>query len=674
MRHQGVRVVLALLTVAVLGWPPLSDARITRIEMTRIESPTFGGMSFGSVGQYEKLAGKAYGEVDPGDPRNAVITDIGLAPRNAGGRVEYSMDVYILRPVDRSKGNRRLFFELNNRGTNLSFGQLNDATTGGNDPTTPADAGNGFLMRQGYTMAWSGWDPTAPPGDGRFTLSVPVAKSPDGTSIVGRAHEEFVVDDATTTTGRLTYPAATLEKAQASLTVRVRYEDPPTPVPATDWEYANSAGTAIRLQPAGTPFQRGRLYEFTYQAKDPLVVGLGFAAVRDFAAFLRHTATDDRGNPNPLAGSVQLVHSFCVSQPCRTLHDFLWLGFNQDEAGRRVIDGMLNWIGGGSGIFMNYRFAQPARTHRQHIGRWFPEYQFPFANQVLYDPHTGKTDGRLRRCLESDTCPRIFEVNSENEYWAKAMSVFHLDVATGNDLPDPPDVRSYLLASLPHSAGIGPTGPGICQQPRNPLVANAALRALLVDLDEWVSTGKEPPASRLPRRADGTLVPSLPQAGVGFPAIPGITYNGRLHTGDRLDFGESFDRGILSVLPPAVPGTPYPALVPRTDGDGNGIAGIRVPDVAVPLATYTGWGLRAFPPGGDDGCDHAGQKIDFKRTKAERQAAGDPRPSIEERYPDHGAYATAVTRAASDLRQQRFLLDEDVQRYIDAAARSGVGK
>lgn len=335
---------------------------------------------------------------------------------------------------------------------------------------------------------------------------------------------------------------------------------------------------------------------------------------------------------------------------------------------------MLNWIGGASGIFMNYRFAQPARTHRQHIGRWYPEYQFPFANQVLTDPYTGKTDGRLRRCLVTGTCPKIFEVNSENEYWAKAMSVFHLDPATGSDLPDPPTARSYLLASLPHSGGIGLTGPGLCQQPRNPLVANAVLRAMLVALDEWVSAGTEPPESRLPRRADGTLVPSQPRAGVGFPDIPGVTYNGRMHTGDRLDFGPSFERGILTVLPPSGVGTPYPVLVPKTDGDGNGIAGIRVPDVAVPRATYTGWALRAFPPGGDEGCDHAGQRIDFKATKAERLAAGDPRPSIEERYPDHAKYVETVTQAANDLRRQRLLLEEDVQRYVDAAASRRIGK
>jgi len=263
---------------------------------------------------------------------------------------------------------------------------VNDATTGGNDPTAGGDAGNGYLMEQGYTIVLGGWDATAPPGAGRLTISVPVAKFPDGSSITGPALEELVVDDTTTMTLPLTYAAATSEKFSPSLTVRVRYEDPPTAVAATGWEFANSQLNAIRLTPEGTAFQPGRLYEFTYTAIDPLVTGIGFAAIRDLATFLHRGTLDDQGTPNPLAGDVQFVYSFCVSQPCRTMHDYLWLGFNQDPAGVRVFDGILNWIGGGDGIFMNYRFAQPGRTHRQHIARWYPEYQFPFANQTISAP------------------------------------------------------------------------------------------------------------------------------------------------------------------------------------------------------------------------------------------------------------------------------------------------
>jgi len=674
--------VLSVLLTVTAGLPPIANAAqpqapaaggITRIDITRTESPTFDGHAFGTVGQYEKLIGRAYGEVDPNDPRNAIITDLNLAPRNAGGMVEYVADVYILKPVDLSRGNHRLFFEINNRGNNLSFGQLNDATTGGNDPTSLGDAGNGYLMEQGYTIVLGGWDATAPPGAGRLTITVPVAKNPDGSSITGPALEELVVDDTTTMTVPLTYAAASPDKSAPNLTVRVRYEDPPTPVPAASWDYTDETLRAIRLTPEGTPFQPGRLYEFTYTATDPLVTGIGFAAIRDLATFLHRGTLDDRGTPNPLAGDVQFVYSFCVSQPCRTMHDYLWLGFNQDPAGVRVFDGVLNWIGGGDGIFMNYRFAQPGRTHRQHIARWYPEFQFPFANQTMTDPVTGKTDGRLRRCTDTNTCPNIFEVNSENEYWAKAMSVFQLD-GDGNDLADPAGVRYFLMSSLPHGGGVPASGPGICQQNRNPLVANAALRALMVDLDQWVTSGTEPPTSRMPRRADGTLVPPLPQESVGFPAIPGVIYNGRIHTGDLFDFGLQFDRGILSIVPPTLLGTPYPALVPKTDADGNDIAGIRLPEVAAPLATYSGWNLRAVPPGANDGCDASGQVIEFARTRAERLASGDPRLSLEERYPTHDAYVNAVTAAANDLAQQRLMLDQDVARYIRAAEQSPIGR
>jgi hypothetical protein len=691
-RSHFACVVIFLASIA--GSTRSAEARITRIVLTRVESPTFAGTSFGDTGPYKKLVGRAFGEVDPNDPRNAVITDIALAPRNARGMIEYSTDLYILTPVDSWRGNHNIFFELNNRGNSFSFGLMNDATTGGNDPTTVSDAGNGFLMRQGYTIVLSGWDVTVASGGGRFTMTVPVAKNPDGSSIVGPSLEEFVIDNVTTITGPLTYAAATLDKTQASLTMRAHYADAPTLIPPTDWEYVNPQ--TVRLLPAGTPFQNGSLYEFTYLAKDPLIAGLSFAGVRDLTAFLRHAVTDDLGAPNPLAGDVRHIYSFGFSQPIRFLHDFLHLGFNEDERGRRVFDGNLNWIGGASGGFFNYRFAQPGRTHRQHIARWYPERQFPFTNQVMFDPITGKTDGVLRQCLATHTCPNVFEVNSENEYWSKAGSLLHTDTR-GNDLDladrwreregdrdldredkrndddVPSNVRYYLLSSLPHSAGIGPTGLGICQQPRNPLVANPTLRALLLALDEWVTRSTKPPQNAIPRRSNGTLVRSLPQVGTGFPNIPGVTYNGRLHEGDLFDFGPFFDDGILTVIPPALVGSPYRTLVPKTDHDGNDIAGVRMVEIEVPVATYTGWGLRAGPAVGD-GCDAAGQKIDFPKTKADRIAAGDPRRSIEERYPDHEIYVKEVTKAAKKLEEKGFLLDEDVLRYIAAAAASSIGK
>ena len=663
--------ILCTVLTVVLVVPSPIEARVVRIEIERVESPTFEGRSFGGVGPYEKLAGRVFGEVDPEVPENAIITDIELAPRNARGMVEYAADLLILRPVDPSKGNGRVFYELNNRGRMLSLGQLNNARSGGNDPTAAADAGNGFLMRRGYTFVSSGWDATAAPDGTRLRIAVPIAVNPDGSPIVGPALEEFVVDNDSTLTGGLTYPAASRDTTRGSLTVRTRYADVPEPIDAGGWEYIDAH--TIRLRPPGTPFDRGRLYELAYPARDPQVAGLGLAAARDAVAFLRHAATDDEGTPNPLAGSVDHVLTMGISQAARFLRDFVHLGFNADEGGRRVFDGVLNWIGGASGGFFNYRFAQPFRTHRQHIARWFPEREFPFANHLLTDPVTGRTDGRLERCRASGTCPRLMEANSANEYWVKGASLLHTDLE-GNDLPDPPEVRYYLFSSLPHAAGIGSTGLGICQHPRNPLVANAGLRALLVALDEWVTTGVEPPASRVPRRADGSLAVPLPREMVGFPSIPGVEYTGLMSTGDLFDYGPGFDEGILTTLPPESAGSPYPVFVPRTDADGNDLAGIRLPAVAVPRATFTGWALRAPGFGGPDLCDAAGQRIDFPATRDERLASGDPRPSLEERYPHSRAYVEAVAAAARELAGQRLLLAEDVGRIVREAETTAAGR
>jgi alpha/beta hydrolase family protein len=655
----------ALCCLAVVA--PPAQARVTQIVIKATEQPAYGGESFGAVGPYERISGQIIGEVDPNDPANAVIVDLGLAPRNANGMVTWSTDFQLLRPVARGKTSR-LLYEITNRGRTNALEALNDSRPG-NDATTAGAAGSGFLMRQGYALLETGWDVTAPRNGPAFTATAPVAKNPDGSSITGPSVEEFVIDKGQAPASmRLTYAAASADKAKASLTVRKNYADAPVPVPAEAWDYVDGKLNAVKLASGnfGGPGSFGptALYEFTYVAKDPLVVGLGFAAIRDIATFLRNAETDDKGTLNPLAGEAKYIYTFCSSQPCRTMHDFVQLGFNAPEraaAGApKVFDGILNWKAGGSGIFMNYRFAQPVRTHRQHIARWTPEYEFPFADQALTDPISGMTGARLSRCTETGTCPKTFEANSANEYWAKAASMMQTD-SQGHDLGGVDGVRYYLLASYPHGGG---NGPGICAQPRNPMQPNAVLRALLVDLDAWVAAGTAPPADRMPRRADGTLVPPLPQDESGFPRLPGVVYNGVHHTGDLFDFGPDFRKGYLSVLPPKLLGTPYPVFVPKTDADGNDIAGVRVPDVAVPVATYTGWALRAD---GLDGCDAAGQKIAFAKTKAARLAAGDPRPSLEERYPDHGAYLDRVRNAAQALRDERFLLDEDVAAITAAA-------
>ena len=699
-RARGANACLTLIGIGLIGLAPVANARVTQINIST-NTTAYPGTSF-AAGEYQMINGTIEGEVDPRDPLNAVIVDIDLAPRNAHGNVEYSTDFQLLVPMNLSQGNHRLLYEITNRGNTNALTILNSASTG-NTKTTAGASGNGFLMNQGYAILESGWDITVGQSDPGFGVTVPIATD-RGKPITGPATEEFDIDVTNNppATETLSYPAASADKSQASLSVRANFGDTPVTLDASTWDYTDSSLTAIRLNPPGTEFGvapapgPSALYEFSYTAVNPKVAALGLAVIRDLAAFFRDAKTDDQGTPNPLAGNVKYIYTFCSSQPCRTMRDFVYLGFNEVEHGKgaahksrdpeMAFDGVLNWKAGGSGLYINYRFSQPTRTHRQHIARWYPEIQFPFADQTLFDTITHQTEGRLRACSRTDTCPKIFEANSANEYWAKAGSLLTTDTK-GNDLDldRTHGVRYYLFSSQPHGAG---TAKGICQQPQNPIRPDPVLRALLVDLDEWVSNGREPPKNRVPRRSDGTLVPSLPQSGEGFPSIPGVTYNGIMHNGNLWDFGPDFDEGIVTIVPPKSLGTPYPAFVPKADVDGNDIAGIRVPDVAVPTATYTGWALRAtpageaIPTGGTfatdapatlmDGCDASGQMIKFAATAAAKQAAGDPRPSLAERYRDHATYVNMVTAAAQKLEQERLLLDLDVQNYISAAQSAAV--
>jgi hypothetical protein len=672
MRSRRIfrRLATLALPLTLLAVTSPVEARITHIDITSVESPTFDGKHFGSVGAYEKLRGKAYGEIDPSHPLNAVITDIELAPTNGSGHVEYSMDIYILRPVRPEKGNHMMFMEVNNRGNKL-FGVFNEGLRT-NDPTTAEDAGDGFLMRRGYSIVWSGWDPLAPPGNDRLTLTVPVATQ-GGATITGPSYEYINFDNATSMSYSLTYPTATLDKSAATLTVKQFLNDPPTVIPPDGWEYVDES--TIRLLPGGMAFAESHIYEFTYTAEDPLVLGIGLAAIRDLVSFLRNETEDDDGHPNPLADQADQVFTWALSQPARTLNDFQTLGFNEDEEGRNVIDGMENWIGGSSGVAINYRFGQTARTERNRQNHFYTEGVFPFAYPELTDPISGKTSGRSVRCTQSGTCPKAVEINSANEYWVKAGSLLHTDTL-GNDLPDPPNARFYLLSSVEHTlAGSAPESPGNCQQFRNTTDPNPALRALFVALEEWVTHGVEPPASRVPRVGNGTAG-IVPQDALGFPDIPGVTYNGVITTRYLFDFGPLFDSdGIIGNNPPEFLGAPtYPSFVSATDADGNDIAGVRLPPVAAPVATTTGWALRREGRGLDDGCEGSGQFIPFAITKAERMVTGDPRLSLEERYKNHGGYVSAVAKAAHALKKDRLLLQQDVQKYINEAASGDVLK
>src|SRR5437867_1735189 len=680
-----VAIASALTAAGALVTSPAADARITKVQITTTESPTFGGYSWPGVGQYEKLVGKAFGEVDPTDSKNAVIVDIELA-RDPDGKVRYSFDFYILKPIDLSKGAHKVMYEPPNRGgkTWASLGRV----PGGNDPgsiTDPTVLANAFLMPRGYTMVWSGWDKSAGTSTANFNLTVtlPIVKNPGGSTITGPAYE-YIVTSGTSFT--LSYPAATADKAKATLTHRVHLDDLPVVIPASQWEYTNASLTAIRLPPTGTSFVANDIYEFSYTAKDPSVNGLGFAAIRDWNAWLRYEAADDFGTANPLAGDITRIYTEISSQPGRLLNDFRHLGFNQAENGKKVFDGLMQWIAAGDGINMNYRFSQPGRTERNRQDHLYVEGVFPFANVTTHDPITGKTDSRYARCAATGTCPLGVEIYSANEYWVKAASLLPTTPDGTVDLPDSPFTRNYLISSHQHGTGNA-ASKGACQQFQNPLDSSPIQRALFIALDEWTN-GTPPPASRVPRLSDGTLAPPLPQAGMGFPNIPGVTYTGLKTTRYLFDYGAGFyETGIASINPPTFPATTpayqddarngpiYPSFIPTTDADGHDIAGVRLPDVTVPLATYTGWALRAGPQA-NDGCESAGQYIPFGRTKAERLAAGDPRLSVEERYPTFANYRSRVMRAIDGLVKDRLMLCEDADdeqaRLLDAGLAAGV--
>ena len=700
----------------------LAEARITKVEILE-QAAAFGGYSWPGVGPYEKIVGIAHGEVNPHDRRNRVIVDLENAPREPNGNVKYSFNFYILKPVDmqepvrnRKEGARKMMYEPPNRGgkTWNALGRVSSGPGGANDPASivdPAVLANAFLMPRGYTIAWSGWENDLAPLDSlTATAQFPVARNRDGTLITGPSYEYLVFGNSTSP-APLTYPAATLDKGQAKLTHRVHLDDVPTPIPAAAWEYTDATGTAIRFTgthafttPDGR-FRANDIYEFSYTAKDPTVNGLGFAAVRDWNAWLRYEKRDDDGKPNPLEGKIRRIYTEISSQPGRLLNDFRHLGFNEAEDGKKVFDGHMQWIAAGNGLNMNYRFSQTGRTERNRQNHLYIEARFPFANVKSFDPITRSVDSRYAECEKTQTCPLGVEIYSANEYWVKAASLHHTDPSGQFDLPDSPYTRNYLVSSMQHGTATSANGPGTppaagnCQQPQNPLSSNVVQRALFVALDEWATKKRQPPGSRVPKLRDGTLVAPLPQAAMGFPNIPGVTYTGLKTTRYHFDYGHGFyETGIATINPPLIvpipgatlPSSPvttyqdnpangpiYPSYVPKTDRDGNEIAGVRLADVRVPLATYTGWALRRSPHN-NDGCESSGQFIPFAATEAERGASGDPRESVAARYADFATYHKQVRGALNDLVQERFLLCEDAAaeetRLLQAGVARGVPK
>ena len=617
------------------------------LDIERIEALA-DGAPFGDAGAYERVIGRAKGEVDPRDPANKSIALIDKAPLNANRKVEYAADIFILRPKDPARGNGRILYEVNNRGRKMLFGNIADGPQGVNDPKTMADVGNGFPLRQGYTIVWSGWDPDAPRANMGLGLTAPVATD-NGRPIVKIVRDEFCsgTRGGAIEVFKLSYEATTQEQPRATLTVRERADDEPRELPLNQWSFVDARSIKLR---EGTKPKPGYLYEFRYEAKNPKVLGLGFAATRDVISWLRY----DPAAIAATGGKISHALAIGFSQAGRYLRNHISEGFNRDEAGRKVFDGIHSHIAGVGRIFFNTPFGQPARTGTQHEDHGFPENEFPFSTASLADPLTGKK-GSLFRGDGSD--PRLIETNTSTEYWQKGASLLHTDPLGTEDVTLPENSRVYMIAGTQHGGRAGATtdaGPNI--NPRNPHNPMPAVRALLVALDEWVVSGKEPPPSRIPTLAAGTLVE--PDK-TGFPAVPGA----------------AVVKVTNQVAPPGDWVHPKPAdkayrtLVCKVDADGNEAAGVRLPDIAVPLATYSGWNEYKPPYPAGELADRDGSCLPFAVDKAARRAAGDPRPSIAERYKSGADYVAKVQAVVSALQKDRLLLAEDAKSYIERAHR-----
>jgi len=578
---------------------------------------------------YERIAGRVTFSVDPKHTRNAVIVDLDKAPRTPAGRVEFSADIVVLMPT--GGGNGVALLDIVNRGAMVTP-SLAKAGAG-----TDREIGDGFLLKRGFTVVAIGWEFDTPRTNGRLTIDAPTATD-SGRPITGIVRTTFVLDRPDTVTALrdrdlAAYPPVEPAGADSVLTVRDSYQATPTVIARDQWQLT---GESLRL---GAGFEPGRVYELSYRATNPRVAGVGLLAVRDTAAWLKHATTAPINTPR--------VYAMGVSQTGRFLRDFLYHGCNTDERGQQVFDAMLIHIAGASRIDLNRRWSTPTS-----VGS-FSATSFPFADAAQRDPITGVSEGALENPRARTNQPRIFYTNTGVEYWggARAAALIHTSADGAKDVAPPPNVRMYFLAGTQHSPGaFPPAAPNGTMQRQNPTDYWWTLRALLVALDRWVRDGTEPPASAIPALSDNTLVPA---STVSFPTMTGVrsprTIWGGLRTGNPL------------VARDGAPGTPLPLLVPQVDRDGNELAGIRLPEVAVPLATYTGWNFRDPKIGGADLLRPLiGSYIPFTATRPQRDQMGDPRLSVAERYPDRSAYLARIRDAAAGLVQRRYLLDEDV--------------
>jgi len=653
MKRLALASTSLLLVVAVAS---LAQAAVTRVDITS-RVVVADGQWFGAAGPYEKIAGTVYFEVDPAEPHNAVIADLALAPRNARGRVEFSSDFFILAPQDPARGSGSVLFEVSNRGGKGLLTTFNRGMAS-TEPMKPSDFGDGLLMRNGFTLVWVGWEFDV----GSLRVKPPVAAG-NGAPLIETIAAQVVVDSRATEVSFSDvprYPPFDPNDETATLTVRDKIWDRPTPLPRRGWQFvppvAASSGRCTgdakcpRISMA-SGFEPGRIYEVKYRASNPPVSGVGLAAIRDFASAMKY------GGDVPAHG--KYLHIYGASQSGRFLRLFLYDGFNADEQGRRVFDGMMPHIAGAGRADFNSRFSQAVGLDQ------FAALKFPFTDAPQRDEATRRTDGLLGRYQSADLQPKIMYTNSSVEYWGtgRAAALIHTSIDGTTDLTLPANVRAYHVAGSQHgpaqfppravAEANGPNSRGTGQQLPNPTPHTIALRAFVLALDRWVREGVEPPASRYPHLSDGTLIPI---AKLAWPAVPGVTSPAIIPEPRRAP-GDGPEGGT------------WPFLVPQVDEDGNERGGIRLPDVAVPVGTLTGWNFRNPATGNPAAIvPLLGSFIPFARTAPDRAAAKDPRRSIAERYASRQDYLGRVTEVTLDLVKQGYVLREDATFLLDRAA------
>jgi hypothetical protein len=652
-----------------------------RADVDRVEVLARGvvadGKAFGNVGPYEWLRGKLYFAIEATAAENQAVVDIRATARDGQGRVHFTADFVLLRPLDAARGNGRLLYEVPNRGNVGLLGLFNNGTQG-NIPAGAEQAGNGFLMEQGYALLWTGWSWDVPPGNDRLRADLPVATD-GGKPLQGLVSGEITVNQATasamhTGLAAIGYEPARIDDPEARLTVRDGAFGTRTPIPRERWHFGRRVDGRLVYDPAFVTldggFKPGQIYTVTFTARGPRVAGLGLAGIRDALLFFRHERTDRLGNPNPLVdmgGELpRAVLAFGHSQSARVLTTMIAQGLIADGRGRLAFDGaFLNAAGAGKGSF-NYRFAQATRHFSPDVELDYPTDWFPFTTAPETDPVTGASGSILDKANPGNAVPKLIVANSATEYWARGASLIHVAVDGSADIAPDRRARLYFLAGANHVPATGGER-GDLAHCRNPLDQRPVLRALLLHLDGWVTLKKEPPPSMLPLVADGTLG-KLSAYTEAMPKIPGLRLPARMLDPPRLDFGPQFAAdGIATLVPPKV-GKAFTALVPLPDADGLDKAGIRMPELVAPLGTYTGWNPQNAATGAPERLARwSGSFAPFARNENERLAVGDPRPSIAERYSSREAYIEAYAAATLALAKQELIAGSDINPMVERA-------